>query len=212
MNALALLLADGRFPAGGHAHSGGVEAAVMDARISDDASLSSYLAGRLATAGRVAAGLAAAAGSGSHPVLAVDLEAGARIASPALRVASAVQGRQLLRAARALGFDVPWKELHHAVAMGAVARAGGLGPTDAARWAAHESVTGAATAAIRLLGLDPFTVWNAVAALAPAIDELAASSAAIADGPLAELPARSAPLLDIGAERHACQEVRLFAS
>ncbi|MDP9388377.1 MAG: urease accessory protein UreF, partial [Actinomycetota bacterium] len=47
----ALLLADGRFPAGGHAHSAGVEAAVADGRVGDVASLAAFARGRLWTAG-----------------------------------------------------------------------------------------------------------------------------------------------------------------
>lgn len=205
MKALALLLADGRFPAGGHAHSGGVEAAVGDGRVTDVASLAAYLTGRLATTGRVAAGLAAAACTGDIPLDALDREAAARIASPALRRASRVQGRLLIRAARTILLAPVPDDLHHAVAIGAVARAGGLSPVDAARWAAHESVTGPATAAVRLLGLDPFSVWHAVARLAPDVDAIAAEAPD-------ELPACTAPLLDIAAERHALQEVRLFAS
>ncbi|MCG5437552.1 urease accessory protein UreF, partial [Micromonospora sp. PSH25] len=58
---LLLLLADGRFPAGAHAHSGGLEAAVAAGRVTDLASLEAFLAGRLATAGLVGAAFAAAA-------------------------------------------------------------------------------------------------------------------------------------------------------
>ena len=209
MNALALLLADGRLPAGGHTHSGGVEAAVGDGRITDEATLADFLAGRLATAGRVAAGLAAAACAEDQPVTALDREASARIASPALRAASRTQGRHLLRAARAVlaapVAPVAAEELHHAVAIGVVARAAGLSPVEAARWAAYESISGPAAAAVRLLGLDPFGAWQAVAALATAVGD-------IADAAPGALPACSAPLLDIAAERHALQEVRLFAS
>jgi urease accessory protein len=57
----ALLLSDSRFPAGGHAHSGGVEPAVTAGTVSDLGSLEAFLRGRLRTAGLVAAGLAAAA-------------------------------------------------------------------------------------------------------------------------------------------------------
>src|SRR5450756_2319955 len=56
-----LLLSDSRFPAGGHAHSGGVEPAVTAGTVTDVASLEVFLRGRHATAGLVAAGLAAAA-------------------------------------------------------------------------------------------------------------------------------------------------------
>jgi urease accessory protein len=48
-----LLLADARLPAGGHAHSGGLEAAVAAGRVVDAASLDGFLRGRLATAARV---------------------------------------------------------------------------------------------------------------------------------------------------------------
>ncbi|MDP9074601.1 MAG: urease accessory protein, partial [Actinomycetota bacterium] len=44
----ALLLADGRFPGGGHAHSGGLEAAVADGSVADLAGLEAFLIGRLA--------------------------------------------------------------------------------------------------------------------------------------------------------------------
>ena len=60
VSAAALLLADGRLPAGGHAHSGGVEAAVRGGRVIDLGSLVAFLQGRLATAGLVDAALAAA--------------------------------------------------------------------------------------------------------------------------------------------------------
>lgn len=62
--AALLVLADGRFPAGGHAHSGGAEAAVKAGRITGAASLEDFCRGRLHTAGLVAASLAAAAAAG----------------------------------------------------------------------------------------------------------------------------------------------------
>ena len=56
----AFLLADGRFPAGGHVHSAGVEAAVADGRVHDEESLAAYMRGRLLTAGLTDAALAVA--------------------------------------------------------------------------------------------------------------------------------------------------------
>jgi urease accessory protein len=56
-----LLLGDSRFPAGGHAHSGGVEPAVTAGTVTDMRSLELFLRGRLRTVGLVAAGVAAAA-------------------------------------------------------------------------------------------------------------------------------------------------------
>ena len=55
-----LLLGDGRFPAGGHAHSAGVEAAVADGRVVDEVTLERFVHGRLVTTGLVDAALSAA--------------------------------------------------------------------------------------------------------------------------------------------------------
>jgi urease accessory protein len=292
----ALLLSDSRFPAGGHAHSGGVEPAVTAGTVSDLASLETFLRGRLRTTGLVAAGLAAAAcararrgasaptgetdeaavpgadrprdrgsGPGNWDQRAVpgggfdfwdelDAEADARTPSPAQREASRRQGRALLRAAR-----VAWPDdaglvglaasgaatartaggtadartaggtaatrsagggarseyrggPHHAVVLGAAAAAAGCDAADAARIAAYQSVAGPASAAVRLLALDPMRAAAVLAALARDIDRIAERAAADADGPLDELPCPSAPALDLLAEAHIRAEVRLFES
>ena len=61
MSVAGLLLGDSRFPAGGHAHSGGVEPAVTAGTVTDLGSLELFLKGRLRTSGLVAAAIAAAA-------------------------------------------------------------------------------------------------------------------------------------------------------
>ena len=58
-SSLLLILADGRFPAGGHAHSGGLEEAVTYGRARTLEDLMAFLAGRLHTVGLVDASLAA---------------------------------------------------------------------------------------------------------------------------------------------------------
>jgi urease accessory protein len=116
MSVAALLLGDSRFPAGGHAHSGGVEPAVTAGTVTGLQTLEWFLRGRLRTAGLVAAGLAAAACAGVQRNVAqgksaavvrddgfwaeLDAEADARTPAPAQREASRRQGRALLRAAR----------------------------------------------------------------------------------------------------------------
>lgn len=221
--AALLVLADGRFPAGGHAHSGGAEAAVKAGRIRGAASLADFCRGRLHTAGSVAASLSAAAALGIDPVT-LDRAADARTPSPALRVAARKLGRQLMRAARAtwpsaeldaLAREFP-KGAHQPVVLGLTARAAGLGPVDAAYCAAYESVSGPATATVRLLSLDPFDATGVLARLAPEVDRVVdrAVEAArrVVDEGVDALPAGSAPLLEIGAEVHAAWPVRLFAS
>jgi urease accessory protein len=221
--AALLVLADGRFPAGGHAHSGGAEAAVKAGRITGAASLEDFCRGRLHTAGLVSASLAAAAAIGVDPVV-LDAAADARTPSPALRAAARRLGRQLMRAARAtwpsaeldaLAREFP-KGAHQPVVLGLAARAAGLGPDDAAYCSAYEAVSGPATATVRLLSLDPFDATGALARLAPELDLVARAAAdaarrALDDG-VDALPAASAPLLEISAEVHAAWPVRLFAS
>lgn len=221
--AALLVLADGRFPAGGHAHSGGAEAAVRAGRITGAASLEDFCRGRLHTSGLVAAALAAAAALGVDPV-GLDAAADARTPSLALRVAARRLGRQLARAARAtwpsaeldgLAREFP-KGAHQPVVLGVTARAAGLGPEDAAYCSAYESVSGPASATVRLLSLDPFDATAALARLAPELDVVAHAAATAARRVLEEgveaLPAAAAPLLEIGAEAHAAWPVRLFAS
>ncbi|MBD0843621.1 urease accessory protein UreF [Streptomyces sp. TRM68416] len=221
--AALLVLADGRFPAGGHAHSGGAEAAVGAGRITGAASLEDFCRGRLHTAGRVAAALSAAAVLGADTVE-LDTAADARTPSPALRVAARKLGRQLMRAARAtwpsaeldaLAREFP-KGAHQPVVLGLAARAAGLGASDAAYCAAYESVSGPASATVRLLSLDPFDATGVLARLAGEVDLVvdAAVEAArrVADDGVDALPAASAPLLEISAEVHAGWPVRLFAS
>lgn len=221
--AALLMLADGRFPAGGHAHSGGGEAAVTAGLIHDPATLAAFCRGRLHTTGLVAAALAAAAGAGLDPLL-LDAAADARTPSPALRATARKLGRQLMRAARAAWPAVELDRLaaarprgaHHPVVLGVTARAAGLAPLDAAHVAVYECVTGPTTAAVRLLGLDPFAVGAVLARLAPELDDVAERAALAAARAAAEgiptLPAASAPLLDLHAEQHAVWPVRLFAS
>ncbi len=212
-----LLLADGRLPSGGHAHSGGMEAAVGAGRVTDLPSLHAFLRGRLATAGLVSAAFAAVA---AHRVCAgdqlddLDTALDARTPSPALRRASRAQGRALIRAGRAMWTVPPslGESPHQPVALGVVGAAAGLTPEQAALAAAYGSVTAPASAAVRLLALDPYLVQGLLARLADSCDRTAALGATFAAADADGLPAASAPLLDIAAEAHATWEVRLFAS
>jgi urease accessory protein len=221
--AAILLLADARLPAGGHAHSAQVEAAASAGLIDDVPELLAFLASRLVRGGKVAAAFAAAAclRTVHEPLRWADLDAAfdARTASPAMRSASRQQGRSLLRAASTAWPSPALASLggaaggpHHALVVGCVAGTTGCAPEQAALVAAYLSVSGPASAAIRLLGLDPLAVNAGLAQLGPSIDAVAAQAALSASGAVEDLPCSSAPILDLLAEDHATWEVRLFAS
>lgn len=231
-----MLLIDGRFPAGGHAHSGGFEVAASREDVTDIATMKQFLLGRLHTTGLVAAAFAAASclsfermtktsdnigiAMFSDHLAVLDAEFDARTPSPALRVVSRRLGRQLVRAGRRIWphplieemARVPGQGVHQPVAFGVVAGAAGQHPVLAATAAAQESITGPATASVRLLGLDPFDVNALLASLAEDVAAVAAEAFDAALLPPADLPARAGYLIDISAEVHATWEVRLFAS
>ena len=215
MTAALLTLADSRLPAGGHTHSGGVEQAIAAGVLTDPASLARFLRRRLTTSGAVAAGLAAAACRAVDDVDPVgalgvlDAEADARTPAPALRAASRQQGRGLVRVGGRAWPHPAWAALpaqpHHPLALGVAAAAGGLGPREAAAAAAYLSISGPATAAQRLLAMDPITVAAVTARLAPEVD-------AVASEATDTLPAAADPLLDLLAQVHAVRKDRFFAS
>ncbi|MBI5090305.1 MAG: urease accessory protein UreF [Actinobacteria bacterium] len=219
-SAALLLLADSRFPTGAHAHSAGVEASHARGDIRDVRDLSSFLDGRLQTTAPVDAAFAAAACAGRHRLAELDLELFVRTPSPRLCSISRSLGRQLVRPAERAWPSARYAELRavhadgpmQAVALGVVAGAAGLTPTDAALCSLHHLVGAITTATVRLLGLDPFEVHALAASLAPRLDELAATAASLAELPPCELPATTSVLADLLAEHHATWEVRLFAS
>jgi urease accessory protein len=219
--AALLLLADGRFPAGGYAHSGGLEEAIRVGRVRGLVGLEGFLRGRAATTGLVSAAFAAA---GCHTFTAgvaeqfdvLDAELDARMPSPTLRDVSRTLGRQMRRAVARMrpdtGLDGLGRAPHQPLVLGAAAAVFGAKPRDAAVAALYESVTGPATASVRLLSVDPFDVHAVLGNLTGLLDELAAAAASHATSCPDELPAANAPLLDIAAEHHRRTKVRLFAS
>ena len=214
------LLADGRFPAGGHVHSAGIEAAVEDGRVRDLVDLEAYVLGRLHGGAVTEAALAAAALLRPRELPAVDDEADARITAPSLRVASRRLGRQLVRVASTCWPSAVLAELsgarpggaHQTVALGATGLSAGLGPLDVARLAVHHALTTPAQAAVRLLGLDPYAVAALVAGMADDAESVVEAAVAAAGGPLRDIPAVTGPIVDIAACEHAAQDTGMFAT
>jgi urease accessory protein len=204
-----------------------MEAAVTAGFVTGTADVAQFCALRLATAGQVAAAFAAAgcalrAGGGSPARWAeLDVEFGARVPSPAARAASRQLGRGLLRLVTAMApaadLAGPWRLVarpapHHPLVLGAAVAIGGGSPELAAVAAALGTCSVAASAAVRLLGLDPYAVQGVLAGLAPAINAVGAAQAAGDLADFAGLPAAGAPALELLADVHARSEMRLFAS
>jgi urease accessory protein len=204
-----LALADSQLPTGGHVHSGGVEEAVASGLVVDLDTLRAFLRRRIATQGLITASVAAAVHTGSLEVATADCETDARTPAPAARRASRAQGRGLVRLARRVWPDSDWDGLgptpHLGVAAGAVGAAAGIGAQHTALSVVYTTMTGSATAAQRLLALDP----GDVAALTFELSGMCDQTADLACKELADL---SDPLLDVLAQRHDSRERPLFAS
>jgi urease accessory protein len=207
--ATLLALSDSRLPTGGHVHSGGIEEAIAQGLVRDLATLRAFLRRRIRTNGLVTASVAVAVCTGSLSVRQADRETDARTPAPAARKASRAQGRGLLRLARRVWPEAEWDTLgatpHLAVAAGTVGTASGLDPEHTALSVVYTTMTGSATAAQRLLALDP----GDVAALTFELSALCDRTAAEAGKELADL---SDPLLDVLAQRHSQRERPLFVS
>jgi urease accessory protein len=217
-----LLILDSRSPAGAHNHSGGMEAAIDAGWVSDVAELAQFCRGRLHTSGLVAAAFAAASCRGwtvgwqAEDWEQLDSELSARMPSAAVRAASRAMGNGLRRLLAVTVEDTdlgrPWSRIeppapHHSLVLGAACALTGGSPGLAARAAALGSCTAPASAAVRLLGLDPYAVHGLLADLAPLISQIADAATNAPD-----LPDDSAPALDLLADVHQAKEVRLFAS
>ncbi|UGT44442.1 urease accessory protein UreF [Nocardia yamanashiensis] len=207
--ATLLTLADSRLPIGGHVHSGGVEEAITSGVLRDVASVELYLRRRIRTSGLVAASLAAAITAGTLDPTRADLEADARTPSPSARTASRAQGRGLLRLAKQVWPQSDWRDLaprpHLSTVFGVVGAVSGSAPEEIAAVVVYTTMTGAATAAQRLLALDPAAVATCTIRLSDLCDATAREATK-------SLAALSDPLQDVLAERHLTRDMPLFAS
>ena len=233
MNPSVLLLADGRFPVGGHAYSAGVESAVDVGDVRDLASLERYLDGRLSLGVVEAAFAAAAVGSTGGRIDLLDDEFDARVMSPRLRAVSRQLGRQFARASVAVWPDAELARLawsadgpHQPVVLGVAVGVCGGSDADAAAVSMHHLaaaglpwngrpgtlVAAACTAGVRLRGLDPLAVAGVQARAldrhAPSANEVAGWSTSSPD----ELPALGGTLTELLGERHGEWDARLFVA
>jgi urease accessory protein len=210
---MLLLLADSRFPSGSYAHSLGLEQAVADG-LTD---VPAFMAARLRLVAESDARFAVEARrcdvarrSTGRDISFLVEEWLARCPSPVLREASVRLGRQLLRSA-AVVWGVETRDAPRPVALGVVCAAAGLSDEETALLALYDDASTVASAALKLLPLDPAVTARWVAELAPRMT-LAARAIAADETPLEDLPAPAAVALELAAPVQLRSRERLFAS
>jgi urease accessory protein len=206
MDALMLLLADSRFPAGGYAHSLGLEEAVNNGLRADEVPAFAAARQRLVAEGDARVAVAARRGEDG-----VEAEWDARCPSPVLREVSHRLGSQLLRSAAVIWPELAPRRTPRPVALGEVARVTDLDDEATALLSLYDDAATVTSSALKLLPLDPAVTTRWLAELTPA---MALAARAIADDhrPLAEQPAPAAVALELAAPVHQQREERLFAS
>ncbi|TQN30204.1 urease accessory protein [Haloactinospora alba] len=221
----ALLLADGRLPTGGHAHSATLEAALAAGL--DTGDIPDYIRARARGTARTeaAAAVLALRAARTDPVDYGPVQAAlaARTPSRALRDASSSLGRGLERLATSLRPDhpavaalgtaaaaTPGLRVLRPVALAALGAAFAVPEAQLARVAVYEDAQTVASAALKLRPDDPHTAVRWVVEAAGELDE--AARAAAATTALADMPARCSPQLDQWAGDHTHATRRLFVA
>jgi urease accessory protein len=220
-----LQLGDGLFPAGGFAHSFGLETYAQEGRVRDrdglDAFVTAHLEGAAGPGDAVAVAIATrlAVEGDLAAWYALDARLDAMKTVPEFRTASRQMGRQTARVAAALGDDRVLASIvsaiddglvpgHHATVFGAAA--GRLGAAAEAAAAAYLYSTAALLvgAGLRLLRLGQLDAQRVLAAARPRIARLAADAARAGVDDMWTFT----PALELAGLRHASLEMRLFRS
>jgi len=220
-----LQFSDGLFPAGGFAHSFGLETYVQDGRVRDRHDLEMFIAAHLegsaGPADAAAAAIAVRIAQRDEPRewLALDALLDAMKTVPEFRAASRQMGRQALRVAAGLGDDPFLAHLaravddertaaHHATVFGAAVGRGGADPERAAAAYLYATAALLVGAGLRLIALGQLDGQRVLAAMRGRIERLAAAAVTATADDLWSFN----PALEIAGIRHATLEMRLFRS
>lgn len=203
---LLLQLADAAFPAGGFAHSSGLEAALA---LRPGVTVPAFLHETLDQAARASLPFVRAAAAGDA-LSRLDVACDATLTSHVGNRASRAQGRAMLLASTH-AWDLPALAAHQgpshfAPVFGAVF--GALGSEGADVAFLHVTARGVLSAAVRLGAIGPLEAQRLQADVADRLDALLASTAGIAVGDAAQ----TSPLLDVFGALHDTLDGRLFQS
>jgi urease accessory protein len=219
MNYLLWQLADSGFPAGGFAHSGGLEAAVHHGRVADDAGVRAFAGHALVQAGRSGLPLAAATHRQPERLAELDRLSDAFLTNPVAHRASCAQGRAWLASSSrsfpeagiaAITEQVARGSLngHYAPLFGAVTARLQIDVGDMQRLFLYLTARGIGSAAVRLGVIGAYEAQEIQAGLAGEIDRIAESCADLSPLDIAQ----TAPLVDLFQSTHDRLYSRLFQS
>lgn len=220
-----LQFSDGLFPAGGYAHSFGLETYVQNGLIQDakgvETFIASYLEGSVGPCDTVAAVRAAALAREGDLTgcLALDETLDAMKSVAEFREASRQMGRQTLRVAVTLTDHDLLSGLtgqvescrtpgHHPVTLGVVGGVFGWEPKEAAKAYLYTTASLLLGVSLRLLPIGQISGQRLLHNLWPLIDRLGFDAEMQASGDLWSF----APGIEIAGMRHATLEARLFRS
>lgn len=209
MRFLLLQLADGSFPSGGFAHSGGLEAAVVLGRTDD---IGAFLDASLRQTAHAAVPFVRAACLAPADFPALDDTYDATLPMLGPNHASRAQGRALLGAAGRIWELSALREAahagtaHHAPVFGAVFGTLDVPEDDAVAAWLHGTARSIASAAVRLGALGPLEAQRILADKAPLLAELLATRHGIEDA------AHTAPLIEMYGALHQRLDGRMFQS
>lgn len=220
-----LQLADGMFPAGGFAHSLGLETYVQEGRVRDRDGLEAFVVAQLEGAAGPSDAVAAAAAvraavDEDHAAwLALDGRLEAMKTVPEFRAASRQMGRQTARVAAAVGpepfmatlaraIDDDLTPGHHAAVFGAALGRRGVDAETAATAFLYSTAALLVGAGLRLIALGQLEGQKVLTAVGPRVARLGATAAVTSVDEMWSFT----PALELAGLRHAGLEMRLFRS